>query len=174
MSEIKNFKEHWLHFFADEKRFKIDVKDEGDGDIEKLTISSPNLMNQTTIELEIFIDDDLYTSMYDIRFLHPNHIGFNKFQLDANQGIEESKNEFNSENIKFMETLINNYLEKGFSEKIYAYNESHFKSEITILKDGKPETFTWHDKEHMMSNKVQRFLNRSFINSFTVNSGKWV
>ena len=171
MSKSKNFKVHWLHFFEDESRFKIKIKD--DGDIETITISSPNLMNQTTIELEVFIDDDLYFSMYDIRFLHPNHIGFNKFQKNADHGIEESKNEFNPENITFMETLINNYLEKGFSEKIYAYNESHFKSEITILNNGKPETFVWHDKEHMMSNKAQRFLNKSFINTFTVNSGKW-
>lgn len=172
MSTSKNFKEHWINFFSDEKKFKISIKD--DGDLETITISSPNLMNQTTIELAIFIDDDAYFNMYDIRFLHPLHIGFNKYQLDADHGIDASKNEFNVENIKFMESMITNYLEQGFSEIIYAYNDSHFKSEITILNEGKPETFTWHDKEHMMSNKIQRFLNKSFITKRDIKGQAWI
>ncbi len=172
MNEFKNFKEHWLNFFSDEKRFRINIKDD-DGDIETITVSSPYLMNQTTIELVVFIDDDSYYNMYDIRFLHPLHVGFNKFQQQDDHGIDASKNEFNPENLKFMEAMINNYLEKGFTETVYTYNNSHFKSDITILNEGKAETFTWHDKDHMMSNKIQRFLNKGFIKEDKVVNGKW-
>lgn len=171
MSKFKNFKEHWLNFFKDPKRFKIDI--EADEEIETIKVSSPNLMNSSTIELMIFIEDETYMSMFDIRFIHPEHLGFNGFQRENDFGFKEQNNKFNDEDIQFMESLINNYLEKGYSETIHSYNGSIFKSEITILKEGKPETFMWHDKEHMMSNKVQRFLNRSFIEKRDVVNGPW-
>ena len=121
----------------------------------------------------MFREDGFYSSMFDIHFLHPLHVGFNKFQDDNLSGFAGKNDDFSQANIQLMESLINSYLEKGFSEKIYSYNDSHFKSDITILKEGQPETFTWHDKEHMMSNKIQRFLNKSFIKSHTVKTGTW-
>jgi hypothetical protein len=172
MSEFKNFKEHWLDFFRDSNRFQTEIIQE-DELLETIRVSSPNEDNQTTIELTMFIEEGFYLSMFDIRFFHPGHYGFNKFQRLNQDGYNGINDEFTSENIHGMESTIEGYLENGFSETIYHYNGSHLKSEITLIKEGKPSTFLWKDKEHMMSNKIQRFLNRSFIQSYKVESGKW-
>jgi len=171
MSKFKNFKEHWLNYFSDTKRFKIDIEE--DGEIETIKVSSPSLMNSSTIELMIFNSDDSYLTMFDIRFFHPEHFGFNGYQRENDFGFKEQNNKFNDEDIIIMESLINHYLENGYSETIHSYNGSTFKSEITIFKNRKLESLFWHDKEHMMSNKVQRFLNRSFIKTRTVVNGAW-
>jgi len=172
MTKFKNFKEHWLNFFDDSGRFHIEIINEADH-LETIIISSTRNSNRSTIELIMYVEDGEYYSMFDIRFHHPDHIGFNKFQRMRENGFDTEQEEFNPTNIERMEKTINYYLKNGLSETIYSYNGSHFKSDITAWMNGNAVTFVWIEKEHMMSNKYQRFFNRSFIKSYSVATGKW-
>ncbi|MDA9881430.1 hypothetical protein N9C33_01380 [Crocinitomicaceae bacterium] len=173
MTNFNNFKEHWLNFFNDSSKFRVEIITE-DTDIETILISSAAPSNQTTIELIMYNEDGEYQSMFDIRFHHPDHFGFNKLQRLRKSGFKANQGEFNSITIERMENTINYYLKNGLSETIYSYNGSHFKSEITEWINGRADTFTWTEKEHMMSNKYQRFFNRSFIKSYSIHTGKWI
>lgn len=171
MSTPKNFKEHWINFFSDEKRFKIDTEEVGD--LEVLRVSSPNLLNQAIVEISIVSNDEIYLDMENIRFFHPLNTGFNFYQEENSEGFSDEEGEFEAKNIKTMEALINDYLEHGVSETIHVYNGSDFKSEITVFYDGVLTSILWHDKGHMMSSKIQRFLNKSFVKNRVVIGHAW-
>lgn len=171
MNVTKNYKEHWIIFFSDEKRFKIEIEEINEFEI--IRVSSPNLINQSIIELRVLSSDGLYLDMETIRFFHPLNSGFNNLQSESDEFSNE-EGEFNEKNIKSMEKLIDNYLQCGVSETVYSYNKSDFKSEITQYKDNKEINIVWIDKGHMASSKIQRFLNKSFIIKRFIKGQAWV